>query len=66
MDNTVKCRPPPMGLFPLIDRRRPGAVGLVGTSDPVLNQEHSLWPYWLSPRPPKNSFVESNPLKLSI
>lgn len=41
MDNTVKCRPPPMGLFLLIDRRRLKAFGLSWASDPVLNQEHT-------------------------
>lgn len=58
MDNTVKCRPPPMGLFLLIERRRLKAAGLSWTNDPVLNQEHRLWPYWLGLRPPKNSLVE--------
>lgn len=65
MDKTVKCRPPPMGLFLLIDRNRLRAAGLVGLGDPVLNEEHSLWPYWLDMRPAKDVSVESNPLKWS-
>lgn len=66
MDKTVQCRPPPTGLFLLIDRRRLRAAGLVGLSDPILNEEHTLWPYWLNLRPAEDPFVESTPLKWSV